>query len=172
MSDSSEDCFALMQTLIAYRHQPISAQLREIRKKHSMLHEDVLLIIHHLSKTAQGNILEIGPYLGGSTIAAGLGIIESQQRRKILTVEPGGRYDHQRLPSKDILRDLKRTSLAREFRSWSRSSPATREASRWCLPSMPLYLPEALASAFSTRTVALTAIFISTVTYSRRSAGW
>lgn len=111
MDTALEDSFALMQTLVAYRHQPISTRLRELRQKHSMLHEDVLLIIYHFSKIAAGNILEIGPYLGSSTVAAGLGTIESKQRRQMLTIEPGGKYQHARLPSKDILRDLKKNLL-------------------------------------------------------------
>ena len=97
-----------MQTLVAYRHQPICVRLRAVRHKHSMLHEDVLLLIYHLSKVSAGNILEIGPYLGGSTIAAGLGTVESHQQRKIVTIEKGGQHKHPRLSSKNILRDLKR----------------------------------------------------------------
>jgi predicted O-methyltransferase YrrM len=113
MTHAPDDWFALMQTLAEYRHQPISSQLREMRQKHSMLHEDALILIYHLSKISDGNILEIGPYLGGSTIAAGRGTRESGKRRKMVTVEPGGQYKHARLPSKDILRDLRR-NLAKQ----------------------------------------------------------
>jgi predicted O-methyltransferase YrrM len=38
-----------------------------------MLHMDVLLLIYHFARFAAGNILEIGPYIGGSTIAAAFG---------------------------------------------------------------------------------------------------
>ena len=103
----------LMQTLVEYRQQPISVRLRELRQKRSMLHEDVLLLIYHLSKVSPGNILEIGPYLGGSTIAAALGVRESGQARKLVTVEPGGAFRHPRLSSRNILKDL-RKNLARE----------------------------------------------------------
>ncbi|CAN5754711.1 hypothetical protein BH20VER1_BH20VER1_20420 [soil metagenome] len=105
---SVEACLALMQTLITCRKEPVCVRLREIRHKHSMLHEDVLLLVYHLSKTAPGDILEIGAYLGGSTIAAALGTIDSNRPRKMITVEPGGAHQHPRLPSKDILRDLKK----------------------------------------------------------------
>jgi predicted O-methyltransferase YrrM len=108
-----EECFALMQTLMEYRHQPIATKLREIRHKHSMLHEDVLLLIYHFAKIAAGSILEIGPYLGGSTIAAGIGTRDANAQRKIVSVEPGGAYKHPRLPSKNIIRDLKK-NLARQ----------------------------------------------------------
>lgn len=113
MSSLLDDCLALMQTLVEYRHQPITAWLREMRKKHSMLHEDVLVLIYHLSRIAPGNLLEIGAYIGGSTIAAGVGMRDSGRERISVTVEPGGAYKHQRLPSKDILRDL-RKNLARQ----------------------------------------------------------
>jgi predicted O-methyltransferase YrrM len=104
----SNETFALMQTLMEYRHQPIATRLREVRHKHSMLHEDVLLLIYHFSKVARGNILEIGPYLGGSTIAAALGTRDAGEQRAIVSVEPGGEYKHHRLPSKNILRDLRK----------------------------------------------------------------
>lgn len=113
MNESLEECFALMETLVQCRQQPISVRLREIRHRYSMLHEDVLLLIYHLSKIVSGNILEIGPYLGGSTIAAGFGVRASGDRKAIVTVEPGGHFKHPRLSSKDILRDLKK-NLARQ----------------------------------------------------------
>ncbi len=113
MSHSFDDAFALMQTLVQYRSQPIASRLHEVRKKRSMLHEDVLILIYHLSKNATGNVLEIGPYLGGSTIAAALGTRDSGQQRIAVTVEPGGAYKHARVPSKNILKDL-RNNLARE----------------------------------------------------------
>ena len=113
LSHSFADLLELTQRLVEYRHQPISARLRELRQKRSMLHEDVLLLIYHLSKIGPGNILEIGPYLGGSTIAAALGIRESGQARTVVTVEPGGAFKHPRLSSRNILKDL-RKNLARE----------------------------------------------------------
>jgi predicted O-methyltransferase YrrM len=56
--------------------------------------------------------LEIGACLGGSTIAAAFGVRDSGQRKTIVTIEPGGRFDHRRLPTKNILKDLKK-NLAR-----------------------------------------------------------
>jgi len=40
----------------------------------------VLLLIYHFAKVAQGNVLEIGPYIGGSTIAAAFGVRDSRNR--------------------------------------------------------------------------------------------
>jgi predicted O-methyltransferase YrrM len=113
MSNPLDDCLNLMQTVVEYRHQPIIAWLREMRKKRSMLHEDVLVLIYHLSKTAPGNLLEIGAYIGGSAIAAGVGMRDGGRQRISVTVEPGGAHKHPRLPSKNILADL-RKNLARE----------------------------------------------------------
>lgn len=113
MSHPLDDCLALMQTLVEYRHQPITSWLREMRKKRSMLHEDVLVLIYHLSKIAPGNLLEIGAYIGGSAIAAGVGMRDGGRQRISVTIEPGGAYKHPRLPSKNILADL-RKNLAKE----------------------------------------------------------
>lgn len=107
-----ENCFAVMQTLMEYRHDPISHQIQKMPHKYSMLHLDVLTLIYHFAKTCAGNILEIGPYLGGSTIAAALGVRASGQPKTITSVEHGGRCDHPRLPTKNILKDLKK-NLAR-----------------------------------------------------------
>ena len=77
-----------------------------------MLHLDVLLLIYHFAKFGTGNILEIGPYIGGSTIAAAIGARESGSAKKIISIEIGGRLKHVRIPSKNIFKDLKK-NLAR-----------------------------------------------------------
>jgi predicted O-methyltransferase YrrM len=65
-----------------------------------------------MAKMSQGAILEIGSFLGASTIAAGLGARDSGKQRKFISIEPGGRLRDHRLATKDIFRDLKR-NLAR-----------------------------------------------------------
>ncbi len=107
------DCLYLMQTLMQYRQQPIHGQLNTIGNKYSMLHLDVLLLIYHFAKTCTGHILEIGAFLGGATMAAALGVGESGSKKAIVTIEPGGRLEHRRLGTKNILRDLER-SLAKQ----------------------------------------------------------
>lgn len=108
MKESLADCVALMEALIEYRQKPISNDLQPVRHKCSMLHLDVLTLIYYFAATGSGHVLEIGPYLGGSSIAAALGIRGSAQPRTLLTIEPGGQHKHHRLPSRDILRDLKK----------------------------------------------------------------
>ncbi len=107
------DCLNLMHTLMQYRQEPIHSQLLKIRDKYSMLHLDVLILIYHFAKICFGQILEIGAFVGGATIAAALGIRDSGQPKKLFAIEPGGSLKHKRLGTRNILRDLER-NLARQ----------------------------------------------------------
>ena len=107
------DCLNLMHTLMKYRQEPIHAQLLKIRDEHSMLHLDVLILIYHFAKICSGQILEIGAFVGGATIAAAFGVRESGQPKKLFAIEPGGSLKHKRLGTRNILRDLER-NLARQ----------------------------------------------------------
>ena len=111
-SAHSDQILDLMSTLIDYRRQDVRQRMEKVWRKASMLHVDVLLLIYHFAKVCIGNILEIGPYIGGSTIAAALGARESGARKKIVSIEAGGRLKHPRLPSRNIIKDLKK-NLAR-----------------------------------------------------------
>ena len=102
------DCLNLMQTLMQYRQQPIHGQLNKIGNRYSMLHLDVLLLIYHFAKTCAGHILEIGAFLGGATMAAAMGVCDSEKQKAIMTIEPGGSLKHRRVGTKNILRDLGR----------------------------------------------------------------
>src|SRR5690242_13236986 len=82
--------FELLRTLMEYRSSDTRHRLEKVGRAASMLHMDVLLLIYHFAKSSRGNILEIGPYVGGSTIAAALGARESSIQKKIVTVEGGG----------------------------------------------------------------------------------
>jgi phosphinothricin acetyltransferase len=107
------DTLNLMHTLMQYRHEPIHSELLKIRDKYSMLHLDVLILIYHFAKICAGHILEIGAFVGGATIAAAFGMRDSGQKKKLITIEPGGSVKHKRLGTRNILRDLER-NLARE----------------------------------------------------------
>jgi hypothetical protein len=102
-----------MHRLMAYRHEPIHSELMKVRDKYSMLHLDVLILIYHFAKLCSGAILEIGAFVGGATIAAALGVRDSGQNKKLITIEPGGSVKHKRLGTRNILRDLER-NLVRE----------------------------------------------------------
>lgn len=107
-----DETFELMQRLIGYRYQKALHHRLMKAADHSMLDIDVLVLIYHMAKMSQGAILEIGSFLGASTIAAGLGARDSGKQRKFISIEPGGRLRDHRLATKDIFRDLKR-NLAR-----------------------------------------------------------
>jgi L-amino acid N-acyltransferase YncA/predicted O-methyltransferase YrrM len=107
------DALELMYTLMEYRQQPIHGELDKVRKKYSMLHLDVLLLIYHFAKSCSGEILEIGAYLGGATMAAARGVRDSGKQKTLIAIELGGRLKHERLGTRNILRDLER-NLARQ----------------------------------------------------------
>src|SRR5437868_4910178 len=107
------ECLDLMHRLMAYRHEPIHSELMKIRDKYSMLHLDVLILIYHFAKICSANILEIGAFVGGATIAAALGVRDSGTRKKLIAIEPGGSVKHKRLGTRNIFRDLER-NLARQ----------------------------------------------------------
>lgn len=110
--DHSVEVLDLMYKVMEYRSHEVRQRLVKVGSTASMLHLDVLFLIYHFAKVASGNILEIGAYVGGSTIAAALGARESRKAKKIISVESGGRLDHFKIPSKNIFKDLKK-NLAR-----------------------------------------------------------
>jgi hypothetical protein len=112
-SNQLSDTLGLMYLLMQYRHEAIHSKLLKIRDKYSMLHLDVLILIYHFAKICSANILEIGAFVGGATIAAALGVHDSGTRKKLIAVEPGGSVKHKRLGTRNIFRDLER-NLARQ----------------------------------------------------------
>src|SRR6266481_6565447 len=98
----------LLRTLMEYRSAEVRQRLEKVGRETSMLHMDVLLLIYHFARFGAGNILEIGPYIGGSTIAAAFGARESATSKKIVSIEAGGRLKHFRLSSSNIIKDLKK----------------------------------------------------------------
>ena len=102
----------LLRTLMEYRSAEVRQRLEKVGRETSMLHMDVLLLIYHFARFGAGNVLEIGPYIGGSTIAAAFGARESGTQKKIITIEAGGSVKHFRLSSRNIIKDLKK-NLAR-----------------------------------------------------------
>lgn len=71
-------------------------------KKISMLHKDTLRMMNRWSSNSKYNVLEIGSYVGGGTIALARGT-----RNKVIVIEAGGAYDHNMIPSTDIIKDLR-----------------------------------------------------------------
>jgi predicted O-methyltransferase YrrM len=102
----------LLRKLMEYRSSEVRRRLEKVGRAASMLHMDVLLLIYHFARFGLGNVLEIGPYIGGSTVAAAFGARDSGIRKKIVSIEAGGRLNHFRLSSRNIIKDL-RNNLAR-----------------------------------------------------------
>jgi predicted O-methyltransferase YrrM len=102
----------LLGKLMGYRSSDVRLRLEKVGQFASMLHTDVLLLIYRFAGFSPGNVLEIGPYVGGSTIAAAYDARESSVPKKIVSIEAGGKLKHFRLSSSHIIKDLKK-NLAR-----------------------------------------------------------
>lgn len=72
----------------------------------SMLSNDVLHLLRFFAERAEGMVLEIGPYIGGSTVAMA-DALKKQAKAALVSIEPGGKHDHPHIPSEDIFSDLK-----------------------------------------------------------------
>jgi predicted O-methyltransferase YrrM len=104
--DQVAGCFELMQRLIEARYdKPLHHQIMKAAD-YSMLSEDVLVLICHMAKICEGSILEIGSFLGASTVAAGLGVRASGRKKKFISIEPGGPLKDHKLATKNIFKDL------------------------------------------------------------------
>ena len=102
------DVLELMQKLIEYRYQKALHHQLMKAVDHSMLGIDVLVLIYHFARVSEGDILEIGSFVGAATIAAGLGARDSGREKKIISIESGGRLKDHRLATKYIFKDLKK----------------------------------------------------------------
>jgi len=111
-SSHLNEVLELLRTLMEYRSSEVRQRLEKVGRAASMLHIDVLLLLDHFARFTEGNILEIGPYIGGSTVAAAFGGRESATSKQIVSIEAGGRLKHFRLSSRNIIKDLKK-NLAR-----------------------------------------------------------
>jgi predicted O-methyltransferase YrrM len=103
-----EISLGLMRALMQYRQEPIHWEMIKIRDKYSMFHLDVLLLIYHFAKICDGAILEVGAFVGASTIAAAWGVRDSGRAKTLISIEPGGAVKHGRVGTKNIWRDLER----------------------------------------------------------------
>jgi predicted O-methyltransferase YrrM len=79
--------------------------IRALNNTKSMLHPDVLALLHELARVTRGSVLELGAYVGGATIAVSAGL---EGHRRFVSVEIGGRHDHPTHESSDIFGDLLR----------------------------------------------------------------
>jgi predicted O-methyltransferase YrrM len=107
-SANVDDCLELMRRLIEYRRQKaLHHQLMKAAER-SMLGIDAIVILYHCAKVSVGNILEVGSYVGGATIAMAMGVRDSGTEKKIIGIERGCRIDHPRVGTKDSFKDLRK----------------------------------------------------------------
>jgi predicted O-methyltransferase YrrM len=102
------DCLELMRKLIEYRQQKALHHQLMKAADCSMLGVDALVMLYHCAKVSVGNILEVGAYTGGATIAMAMGVRDSGIEKKIVSIERGCRVDHPRIGTKDSFKDLRK----------------------------------------------------------------
>jgi predicted O-methyltransferase YrrM len=102
---------ALTYASLAAVH-PLWETMGEI-KQFSMLGTETLMMCRGYALAARSGILEIGAYIGGSTVALGMGL-DAAGRKPMVTVDCGGSYEDQPyLPSKDIHADWRKNCADR-----------------------------------------------------------
>ena len=102
------DCFDLMRKLIEYRQQKALHHQLMKAAECSMLDIDAIVMLYHCAKTSVGDILEVGAYVGGATIAMAMGVRDSGTQKKIISIERGCCVDHPRVGTKDSFKDLRK----------------------------------------------------------------
>ena len=99
--------FELSLLAAQYRSAKIYQLFRELNERLSMLHPDVLALLYHYGACAEGQILELGPYVGGSTIAMARGVADVRSSAQITSVELGQDYRHPTYVTNDIVESLR-----------------------------------------------------------------
>jgi hypothetical protein len=97
-----------MRKLVEYRQQKALHHQLMKAADCSMLGIDALVMLYHCAKVSVGNILEVGSYVGGATIAIAMGVRDSSAQKKIISIERGCRVDHPRVGTKDSFKDLRK----------------------------------------------------------------
>jgi hypothetical protein len=97
-----------MRKLIEYRQQKALHHQLMKAAECSMLGVDAIVMLYHCAKFSVGDILEVGSYIGGATIAMAMGVRDSGAEKKIISIERGCRVDHPRVGTKDSFKDLKK----------------------------------------------------------------
>jgi predicted O-methyltransferase YrrM len=103
-----DDCLELMRKLVEYRQQKALHHQLMKAADCSMLGIDAIVMLYHCAKICVGDILEVGAYTGGATIAMAMGVRDSVPQKKIISIERGCRVDHPRVGTKDSFKDLRK----------------------------------------------------------------
>ena len=100
-------CFELSLLIAQYRSAEIYQLFKDINEQLSMLHPDVLAMLYHYGAHSNGQILELGPYVGGSTVAIARGAGDANNPAKITSIELGQTYRHPTYVTDDIAESLR-----------------------------------------------------------------
>ena len=73
-----------------------------------MLSIDAIVMLYHCAKVSAGNGTEVGSYVGGATIAMAMGVRDSGEEKKIISIERGCCVEHPRIGTKDSFKDLRK----------------------------------------------------------------
>jgi predicted O-methyltransferase YrrM len=90
----------------SFWRDPWWPELQSIRRI-SMLHPETLYILRCCAARVKNAVVEVGPYIGGSTIALGRGL-QLGGAGPLVSVEIGGSHPTKSVPTDDIITDLKR----------------------------------------------------------------
>jgi predicted O-methyltransferase YrrM len=90
----------------SFWRDPWWPELQSIRRI-SMLHPETLYILRCCAARMKNAVVEVGPYIGGSTIALGRGL-QLGGAGPMVSVEIGGSHPTKSVPTNDIITDLKR----------------------------------------------------------------
>jgi predicted O-methyltransferase YrrM len=97
-----------MRKLVEYRQQKALHHQLMKAAECSMLGIDAIVMLYHCAKVSGGDVLEVGAYMGGATIAMAMGVRDSATEKKIISIERGCRVDHPRVGTKDSFKDLRK----------------------------------------------------------------
>jgi predicted O-methyltransferase YrrM len=97
-----------MRKLVEYRQQKALHHQLMKAADYSMLGIDAIVMLYHCAKVSVGDILEVGAYTGGATIAMAMGVRDSATPKKIISIERGCSVEHPRVGTKDSFKDLQK----------------------------------------------------------------
>jgi predicted O-methyltransferase YrrM len=83
---------------------PLAADMARVKTR-SMLGVETLLMLRAFALEARGSILEIGPYIGGSTIALAMGVAAGRAKPLVSIDACHPNLLHPQLPSSDVAAD-------------------------------------------------------------------
>jgi predicted O-methyltransferase YrrM len=95
----------------AFCDEVVATASDDLRPPFSMLSAQTLAVVHAFAMNSTGPVIEVGTYVGGTSVVLARALGECGGRG-LICLEPGGAHDHPDIPSRDILADW-RKNIAR-----------------------------------------------------------